>query len=570
MNRVKLTTTTTGTGDITVSTTPAARCLPLSSIATGKLVRMLIEDENGTDWELSDCTVLTATTFSRGKVWNGSAGPGVKVNFGAGVKSAFAAAILVDPVIPFNATIPLDRPEIAYMTPFTMTGPLTLTAGANPVDGAHVVATIIGDGTNDLAISGAVKHASSLPFNKTAGAKNIAQFLRTPGVTRYSISQAAADVVATGTTPATPAPTNITMTGPSGGVVNTASGNFSVNTNVARTTAVVVTPTPVAGVTFTPTSVTLPVGSAAGTFTATPTTTGAKTIAVTNDSSLTNPASITYTATASATVPAAPTIGAAVAGDGYIDVYFTRNSDGGSAVLDSTATLSTGQTATGTSSPIRVTAPNGTSATATVKDRNAVGLSAASAASNSVTPAAAPTVTYTTMIPEGTWVESGTSPKIYTAYSETGPLTYGWGGNATKHFGAQTDGMFQFKLLDHQPQWILCLNTSASEVFPSNAVNGISAPASLPYEAKGGIGTTVVKNSIAHATGDIVRLERVNSTGAAGNTALLKGSVSKDNGVTFTPIFEVTGFSNALLYLRISCEGKSLKVTECQETGLVA
>jgi len=89
MNRVKTTTTTTGTGNITVSAGAAARCAPLSSIASGKQVAIVIEDESGTDWELSLCTILTATTFSRDTVLNGSAGAGNKVNFGVGTKTVF-------------------------------------------------------------------------------------------------------------------------------------------------------------------------------------------------------------------------------------------------------------------------------------------------------------------------------------------------------------------------------------------------------------------------------------------------------------------------------------------------
>lgn len=90
-----------------------------------------------------------------------------------------------------------------------------------------------------------------------------------------------------------------------------------------------------------------------------------------------------------AAAPGAPTIGNPVAGNGFVDVYFTApTSDGGSAILDYTATLSTGQTATGTSSPVRVTAPNDTAVTATVKARNAIGAGPASAASTSVTPVA--------------------------------------------------------------------------------------------------------------------------------------------------------------------------------------
>lgn len=89
MNRIKTTTSTTGTGNITVSAGAAARCRPLSDIAAGRQVAMMIEDEAGSDWELSLCTILTATTFSRDAVLNGSNG-GSKVNFGAGTKTVFA------------------------------------------------------------------------------------------------------------------------------------------------------------------------------------------------------------------------------------------------------------------------------------------------------------------------------------------------------------------------------------------------------------------------------------------------------------------------------------------------
>ncbi|MBD8531493.1 MULTISPECIES: hypothetical protein [unclassified Massilia] len=89
MNRIKTTTSTTGTGNITVSAGAAARCRPLSDIAVGRQVAMMIEDESGSNWELSLCTILTATTFSRDTVLNGSNG-GSKVNFGAGTKTVFA------------------------------------------------------------------------------------------------------------------------------------------------------------------------------------------------------------------------------------------------------------------------------------------------------------------------------------------------------------------------------------------------------------------------------------------------------------------------------------------------
>jgi hypothetical protein len=214
--------------------------------------------------------------------------------------------------------------------------------------------------------------------------------------------------------------TGVTLSGPTGGTVGVASTNFTVGVTPVGGTitgTVVVTPSDSAGgSTFTPATVSLTTASPTATFTCTAAWAGTKTISVTNNGGLTNPANLSYVAAdaVAATVPAAPTIGTAVAGDGYVDVYFTRNSNGGAAVLDSTATLSSGQTATGTASPIRVTAPNGTAVTATVKDRNSVGSSAASAASNSVTPTVAAPSAYPRFVSQIGLTETGTGPYTYT------------------------------------------------------------------------------------------------------------------------------------------------------------
>jgi hypothetical protein len=97
--------------------------------------------------------------------------------------------------------------------------------------------------------------------------------------------------------------------------------------------------------------------------------------------------------TATATVPNAPTIGTAAAGDGYVDFAFAPGADGGAATIDYTVTTSAGQTGTGSYSPVRVTVPNGTAVSGTVKARNSVGSSAASGSSNVVTPASGNVVT---------------------------------------------------------------------------------------------------------------------------------------------------------------------------------
>lgn len=132
------------------------------------------------------------------------------------------------------------------------------------------------------------------------------------------------------------------------------------------------------------------------------------------------------TPSAATVAPGAPTIGTATAGDGAVSVAFTAPaSNGGSAILDYQALLSTGQTATGASTPISVPALNGTPVTATVRARNAVGYGASSAASNSVTPSAvvtAPTIQSQPAPQAG--IVGGTA--TFTVGALGNPLNYEW------------------------------------------------------------------------------------------------------------------------------------------------
>lgn len=89
--------------------------------------------------------------------------------------------------------------------------------------------------------------------------------------------------------------------------------------------------------------------------------------------------------------PSAPTIGTATAGDSQASVAFTASSYIGKGTITYTATSSPGGfTATGASSPLTVTGlSNGTAYTFTVVGTTNYGVSSqASAASNSITPAA--------------------------------------------------------------------------------------------------------------------------------------------------------------------------------------
>jgi hypothetical protein len=173
---------------------------------------------------------------------------------------------------------------------------------------------------------------------------------------------------------------SFTLTGPSGGALNTASTNFTVTPNGTYNGAITITPS--GGGLSTPITLTFNNSAASQTFTITPTAVGPVTLTPSNSGSLTSPPALTY-----ATPPGAPAIGTATAGSGQATVTFTPPaSTGGSAITSYTATCGS-QSVSGPASPITVTGlTNGTAYTCTVTASNAAGVSAPSAASNSVTP----------------------------------------------------------------------------------------------------------------------------------------------------------------------------------------
>lgn len=126
---------------------------------------------------------------------------------------------------------------------------------------------------------------------------------------------------------------------------------------------------------------------------------------------------------AGATAPGAPTIGVATAGDGQATFPFSAPaSDGGAPITGYRLTVSPGGAQfTGASSPITATGlTNGVAYTGVVAAQNSAGFGANSAASNSVTPAAAGAYSGPTYVAGNFGMGSGT-----TSASRTPPLPAG-------------------------------------------------------------------------------------------------------------------------------------------------
>ncbi len=254
------------------------------------------------------------------------------------------------------------------------------------------------------------------------------------------------------------------------------------------------------------------------------------------------------TPTTGTTVPGAPTIGTATPGNASATVAFTAPaSNGGSAITSYRATSSPGGlTATSTGSPITVTGlTNGTAYTFTVVAINAIGTGAASAASNSVTPTAAPTA------PGAPTIGTATAGNASATVAFTAPASNG--GSAITSYRATASPGGLTATSTGSPITVTGLTNGTAYTFTVVAINAIGTSAAsgasnsvTPVGAPGAptIGTAVPSNSSAS-----VPFTPPASNGGSPITSYT--ATSSPGGITSTspgsPII-VTGLTNGTAY----------------------
>ena len=294
-------------------------------------------------------------------------------------------------VAAINSVGPGSYSSTATATPMTVPGaPIIGTATRGNTQAVVTFMAPVSDGGS--TITSYTVTASSGGFTGTGSGSPITVTGLTNG-TAYTFTVTATNTVGTGA--ASAASNSVTpATVPNAPTIGTATaGN-------AQATVTFTAPTSDGGSAITSYTVTaspggFTVSGSASPLTVTGLTNGTAytfTVTATNDVGTSSASSASNSATP-VTVPDAPTVGTATGGNAQATVTFTApDTDGGSPITSYTVTSSPGGLfASDTASPITVTGlTNGTAYTFKVTATNVVGTGAASASSNSVTPATTP------------------------------------------------------------------------------------------------------------------------------------------------------------------------------------
>lgn len=308
-DRIKETTTSTGTGNLTLLGA-ATGFKTLGSFFTPAQtgITLAITSASGTEWEISKCTYIDATHVSRDTVI-ASSNADALVNFSAGTKNVFYT-LSADDAAKLAGALSASATTIANQATSKL---LIVESGVPKQITVNDFLASVGQTVGSLTAAGALAGSNIITISQDGGATEV----------RTTLTALAAYVASTLTTA-----TAVTMSGPTAGNVSVASTNFSIAANGLITGTVIVTPSDGGGGgTFTPTTVSISSGSPTATFTYTPASTGTKTISVTNNGSLTNPSNISYSvsaAGATAVTMSGPTSGT----NGVASTNFTVGANG--------------------------------------------------------------------------------------------------------------------------------------------------------------------------------------------------------------------------------------------------
>lgn len=449
--------------------------------------------------------------------------------------------------VPFSESVPLSHGGNRYMPQTKVAGALNFTPAENPVKNSWTYLRLVMNGTNLPADTGFQNLPGHEGYTNTDNMLHMVQFFHDGYESYRSVNPLY--IVAS-------AATAVTLTGSTSGVVGAAT-TFTVGTNGTRSASVTVTPTPVTGVTYSPTSVTLPPGTGTATFTGTSATTGGKSVAVTNNGGLTNPAAITWTVAAAATAPGAPTIGAATStGATSASVAGTApGSDGGAAIDLYRATSSPGGIAA-TSATLPVPVPGlttGQAYTFTLAAHNSVNWSTESAASNSVTPAAA--AAFPRLIENAQtggnvhYVETGTGPYFYSPTGVYLPTQQLENINQVRAIGALSTMKSR---IDKFERYTFGVHASATP--PAQDIT--ASPSLIDFSVYTGSGNYIPyiggaaqtpTNSVTMASTPADPLDGDQQMWEFTSTTTLAFKVSKNKGSTWTTVFTFT-VSNILYH----------------------
>ncbi|MDB5853274.1 MAG: autotransporter protein [Herminiimonas sp.] len=570
-DRVKDTTTTTGTGTITLAGSPPSGFQSFAAgLPASASVPYCIAGQTGSEWEVGVGVLLTGTTLSRSPT--ASSNSGSLVNFSAGTKDVFCtqsasqiAKLLSSDDVAFALAVPLTAQGIRYMPQQTVSSVQAFTVASSPVKNAQVYVRLIADGTNAPTFTGYKEWGGSLGYDNRNGIVNEITFFYDGYDYWYSVSQAvgATPVVAApsqvlGLTAGTPTNSTVPLSWslPTGGgtptdyIVEyklTSSGTWLTFSD-GTSTALSATVTGLAS-------------SSAYDFRVSATNTGG-TGAVSS--------TVSATTAAAATVPATMSAPTATAGDTTASIAFTIPSNGGATITGYTitpyigATAQTAQTSGTLTSPIVATGlTNSTAYTFKIHANNSVGSGVDSPASNSVTPVAA--AAFLRAVTIGSPVtESGTGPYTYTAAG--GSLTSGAGIVLDKHFQSGVDGSVQatFGSVTGSNEFMIGLRDDTTVGAWTTLKGGLYAwmngtnqynQVTLTGGGPGGIDVASVP-----ASGDVIKLTRTGTT-------ITFGLARAATPTVFATIHTLTGASTALQYVEIIAIG-TVTVSGLTSTGL--